>query len=333
MMALEQKSNSINNNLAPIILFVFNRPDHTRQTIEALQKNQMALESELFVFCDGPRCEKDLEKINQVYQVIDNVNGFKKVVVKKSALNKGLANSVINGVGEILDKYGRAIILEDDIVTASDFLVFMNRALDFYNDDERVFEVAGFNYSNYKNPKNYLYSVFPSLRSSSWGWATWKNRWDKVDFAVKDYDVIKNNKKIQKEFRKIGDNLFEMLQNQIKGKIDSWAIRVCWHMFKNKLYCIYPTQTLVKNIGMDSTGVHCHTDLDAMNFDLTNQNQEIKFMAIEDMINCNYAEREFLKYTRYSFVKKFFISRKKKTKLKYILLGIIIAETIRFLIV
>ncbi len=319
------------NNLAPIVLFVYNRPSHTEQTLAALKNNDLAKESELFIFCDGPRGEKDLEMIKQVYQVIDHVEGFKNVFVKKLSLNKGLAKSVIEGVGEVLNLHGRAIVLEDDIITSSNFLSFINRALNFYQDDKKIFSVTGFNYHNYKKPKNYRHDVFFVSRISSWGWATWKDRWDEVDFKVADYASIKNDKKIQKEFRKKGDNLFEMLRKQMLGKIDTWDIQVGWHMFKNKLYCVFPVKTLVKNIGLDSSGTHCHADHDMMNFDLkSHEHNFVKFVEATNFIS---AENNFLKYTEYSFVKKLISSRKKRAKPKYIIFGIIIAELLRFLFV
>ena len=321
-------------NLAPIVLFVYNRPKHALQTIEALQKNHLASESELFIFCDGPRGEKDLAKIEEVHQIIDNVSGFKKVTVKKLALNRGLANSVLAGVGEIINKYGKVIVLEDDIITASNFLDFINESLEFYKDDKRIFSITGFNYPDYEKPKNYQNDLFfVQGRMSSWGWGSWKDRWNEVDFAVKDFDVIKNNQKIQKEFRKCGDNFFEMLTNQMRGKVDAWDIQISWEMFKKKMSCVIPTNTLVKNIGFDTSGIHCHADSSMMDFNLENSTKKVNLVKFDDVIDNASAEKKFLKYTEYSFVKKLITSRKKRMKLKYILFGMAIAELLRFLFV
>jgi len=319
-------------NLAPIVLFVYNRPSHTKQTIEALQKNNLANDSELFIFCDGPRGEKDLAKLKEVHQIIDNVSGFKNVVVKKLSLNRGLANSVLAGVGEVINRYGKVIVLEDDIVTAANFLDFINQSLEFYKEDKRIFAITGFNYPNYKNPKNYSSDVFfVQGRMSSWGWGSWKDRWNQVDFAVKDFDEIKSNKGKQKEFRKCGDNFFEMLENQIRGKIDAWDIQISWTMFKKNMSCVVPVSTLVKNIGFDASGVHCHADPGMMNFDLGRVIKKVDQVKFDQVINNSDAEKNFLKYTKYSFVKKLISSRKKRIKLKYVIFGMVIVELLRFL--
>jgi len=321
---------SFMQNLAPIVLFVYNRPDHALRTIEALKKNNLAKESELFIFCDGPKNENGLSKINEVHKVIDLVDGFKNVVVKKAALNKGLANSVISGVGEIVEKYGKVIVLEDDVVTATCFLQFMNDALDFYQHDKRIFTVTGFNFANYKKPQNYFHDIFfIKGRSSSWGWAIWKDRWQKIDFLVKDYDKIASDKKMQKEFTKSGDNLFCMLKDQMTGKIDTWDVQTSYAMFKAGASCVFPIKTMVKNIGFDSSGAHCHADQSMSDFSFDN-NQKVQLVGIDDAINNDSAAKNFLKFVQDKYRDKIF-SKKTFYKIKYVLIGLLLAKILDFL--
>lgn len=247
--------------LAPIVLFVYNRPWHTRQTIEALQKNEFASESELFIFADGPKGNLTIEQINAVNDVrsfIINISGFKSVNIEFSDNNKGLANSVIYGVSKVIEKYGKAIVIEDDIVTHPYFLRYTNDALDYYENDNRIFSIGGY-CPNLKIPICYLKSSFIVHRTESWGWATWKNRWEKADWSISDYALFEKSPKEIALFNRGGDDMFPMLKKQLNGEIDSWAIRWDYTLYKNNAYCLRPTKTLVLNIGFDNSGTNCTT--------------------------------------------------------------------------
>lgn len=243
-------------SLAPIILFVYNRPWHTQQTVEALQKNELATESDLFIFADGAKTEND-EKVNEVRKYIKTITGFKSVTIFEKEKNCGLANSVIAGVTEIINKFGKVIVVEDDIVTSKYFLKFMNEALDFFENDEQIFSVSGYNYSDKKMkiPKSYKDDIYLSYRHESWGWGTWKNRWERVDWKVADFKEFSENIELQKAFNRGGADMSEMLKAQMNGKIDSWAIRFDYALFKNNCFNIKPVQSLVYNIGLTS-GTH-----------------------------------------------------------------------------
>jgi hypothetical protein len=145
--------------------------------------------------------------------------------------------------------------MEDDILTAPSFLSFMNKALDFYKDNMKIFSISGYPYPVHI-PQAYTNDVFISYRASSWGWATWKDRWEKADWAVKDFSKFALNKEEQSAFNKAGEDLSSMLKAQMKGKVDSWAIRWSYSHFKNNAYCLYPIVPLCKNIGTDSSGTH-----------------------------------------------------------------------------
>ena len=246
--------------LAPIILFLYNRLKHSQETIEALQKNDLAKDSDLYVFCDGPKqdaTEEQMARIQEVQSFAEHITGFKSVCVKKQKNNKGLANSVIDGVSEIVKKHGRCIVVEDDIVTHPFFLRFMNEALAFYEDDKRIFTIGGMT-DKIDIPQNYKKDILVCQRVESWGWATWADRWFSAEWDITKYSIWgKNRKKEIKQLCRGGDDLWGMLQMQNQKKIDSWAVRWQYNMSQQNKLCLRPVYSLVTNVGMDGSGVHC----------------------------------------------------------------------------
>ena len=246
---------------APIVLFVYNRPWHTQQTVEALQKNELVAESDLFIFADGAKTEND-EKVNEVRKYIKTITGFKSITIFEKEKNCGLANSVIAGVAEIINKFGKVIVVEDDIVTSKYFLKFMNEALNFFENDERIFSVSAYTYpaKTMKIPKSYKHDIYLSYRHGSWGWGTWKERWSSVDWRVSDFNDFSQNVEFQKTFNRSGADMSGMLKAQIEGRIDSWAIRFDYSLFKQNKFNIRPVKSLVNNVGLDNSGTHTGAD-------------------------------------------------------------------------
>lgn len=245
--------------LAPIILFVYNRLWHTRQTVTALQKNELAKESELFIYSDAPKNEQAIENVADVREYIKTVDGFKKVTIIERDKNWGLADSIIDGVTKTINEYCRVIVLEDDLVTSPYFLRFMNEGLEFYHDNHEIMSISGYTLppSCMKFPKNFADDVYLNYRNSSWGWATWADRWDLVDWEIKDFHQFINDTEQKKLFNRGGDDLTDMLISQMEGRIDSWAIRFSYAHFKQRMYSICPHYSYVNNIGHDGTGTHC----------------------------------------------------------------------------
>ncbi|QLG44575.1 glycosyltransferase family protein [Costertonia aggregata] len=240
---------------APVVLFTYNRLSETRQTVRALENNYLAADSELYIFSDGPKNLHDEKKILEVRKFLRNVNGFKKVHFFESDKNKGLAHSVINGVTKVLDIKGKLIVLEDDLVSSPNFLDFMNQALDFYEDVHEIISISGY---TLKLPslKNYEKDYYLGQRASSWGWGMWKDRWDKVDWKVSDYNKFKKNYKNVFAFYNIGSDMPWMLKNQMNGKIDSWAIRLCYHQFKNNMLTVFASSSKINSIGSGKDATH-----------------------------------------------------------------------------
>jgi hypothetical protein len=241
------------NNLAPIVLFVYNRPWHTRQTVEALQKNKLASESELFIYCDNAKSGDSQGLVNEVRGFVNNIDGFKKITIIKRKRNYGLANSIIDGVTKIVNKYGKVIVLEDDLVTSPYFLEFMNDGLEMYEDELKVASIHGYIY-----PIDNLPDIFFIKGADCWGWATWKRAWDEFEPNGKKLLNELKSKKLEKEADFNNSFRFtQMLKDQIKGKNNSWAIR--WYMstFLKDMVTLYPGKSYVENIGFDSSGAHC----------------------------------------------------------------------------
>ena len=245
-------------SLAPMVLFTFNRLDHTKKTIDALKENILAKESELFIFSDGARNSEEYIKVKSVRKYLKSIDGFKKINIIEAEKNRGLAKSVISGVTDIINKYGKVIVLEDDLVTSKYFLKYMNEALTIFKEREDIWSISGYG-PNINITTDYKDDIYITKRGSSWGWATWKDRWELVDWKVSDYNIFKSNREMIQEFNLSGKDLAPMLDDQIAGRIDSWAIRWVYSQFRNNMYTVYPIKSLVKNIGNDLSGTHTTT--------------------------------------------------------------------------
>ncbi|UMB54365.1 glycosyltransferase [Lutibacter sp. A64] len=238
--------------LAPICLFTYNRLNETKQTVAALQCNFLAKESDLFIFSDGGKDDISKEKVAEVRKYIKNITGFKSIKIIASPTNKGLANSIISGVSQIIEEYEKVIVLEDDLITAPNFLDFMNQALDFYEKEASVFSISGYT-MDLPSLKTLTKDYYLGVRASSWGWGTWKNRWQDVDWEVSD---SKMSLKKRFKFMQGGSDLPRMLKKQLKGKIDSWAIRWCYHQFNKNLYTIFPKESKLISVGFNDEATH-----------------------------------------------------------------------------
>lgn len=250
-----------NNCLAPILLFVYNRPEHVEKVLGKLCQCRMAAESTLYIFSDGPKTQEDRENVEAVREIIHEFAKhahFLSIKIREQKQNRGLANSIISGVTEIIEKYEQVIVLEDDLLVSVDFLEYMNGALQFYKDRSEVWSIAGYS-PNISIPRSYREEVYVCLRAGSWGWATWKDRWDTIDWDVKDYDTFRGDKKARKAFQRRGENMPEMLDAQMEHKIDSWAIRFCYEQYKQNRITINPVCSRVDNLGVDGSGTHGQT--------------------------------------------------------------------------
>jgi len=239
--------------LAPIVLFTYNRLWHTQQTIEALQKNELASESELFIYSDGGKDEESWARAKELREYLKSIDGFKNITIIEQEKNLGLADSIISGVTKIVNEYAKIIVLEDDIVTSPYFLRYMNDALDFYENVDKVWHISGW---NYPIDANGLSDTFLWRNMNCWGWATWASRWKRYEKKPKELIASFNEGEIE-YFNLDGcvDFWSQVIKNH-NGSMNSWAIFWAATIHKSDGLCLNPSQTYAKNIGFDGTGVH-----------------------------------------------------------------------------
>lgn len=242
-------------SLAPIAVFVYNRPEHTRRMVEALQKNKLAQESELFIFSDGPKNDNATEMVDRVRAYIKTVRGFQRITIVEREKNYGLSASVHSGVTEVVEQYGKIIVLEDDLVVAPDFLKYMNAALDTYEHKNQVMQISGFMFQGVEIKGDHALFL-PCI--TSWGWATWSRAWKHMNIdAGRVLKAIEQSRMKKNRFNLNGYYDYAgLLQATLSGKMDSWAIIWYAAVFEAHGLVLYPPETLVLNMGFDGSGVH-----------------------------------------------------------------------------
>lgn len=252
-------------SLAPIILFVYNRPEHTRKTLEALANNFFADDSVLYIYADGPKKDTDesmLESLNNTRRIIKERQWCKEVVIIESDINKGLADSIVEGVTSVINKHGKVIILEDDIATTSGFLKYMNDALNLYEEDKEVMHISGYLPTTMGQEK--LSETFFLRYMNCWGWATWKDRWSHLstDSESLYQTAISLPDIAELDFKgELNPHILEQLDNNRKGIMKTWAVKWYLSIFIQKGLCLYPHKSLVNNIGFDGSGENCTTNI------------------------------------------------------------------------
>jgi hypothetical protein len=247
--------------LAPIALFVYNRPDHTRQVLKCLHANKLSGQSRLVIYCDGPKENadaSDLSAIDEVRRLCASEKWCGEVQLVKREKNMGLADSIVHGVTQLVNESGKVIVLEDDLVTSPGFLEFMNQALSLYVNEEKVMHLSAYMYPRLRKPFAALPDTLFIKFMACWGWATWKRAWDHYNdsaefLAAQLHDAEKKNR-----FNLDGStaSLYWQLEQNAKGKLHTWAIKWSASIFLKDGLCLFPGDSLVKNIGNDGTGTH-----------------------------------------------------------------------------
>lgn len=235
------------------LLFTYNRYHHTKQVVDALKQNTM-LPQKLLIFQDGLKEGSDEIEWKKVNDLICSIDWCDKEIIVSSC-NKGLAVSIVSGIKYAFREYEAVIVLEDDCVPMAGFISFMNQCLEKYVDDKRVYSISGYGWPIQLEKKQY--DVYGCGRISSWGWGTWKERWHIYE---KDYEIVRKMKQEPMASRKLamwGQDLEDTLVGNIKGICDSWAVFWALNVIGREGICINPYQSLIKNIGLDGSGVHC----------------------------------------------------------------------------
>ena len=243
--------------LAPILLFVYNRPEHLKRCVQSLLNNRLATDSDLYIFSDAQKTEADKLSVNQVRAFIREIVGFRNVSIIERESNWGLARSIIDGVTAMIDKYGKVIVVEDDLVVAPFFLQFMNDALMIYEDEPRVGHIQACDFTQDPN----LPDTFLIKWTGSWGWATWQRAWK--HFNPNGMELLKQleNRELTQAFDFNGTYGFtRMLRHQIEGKNNSWAIRWNASLFLKDILSLNVGRSLVSNQGFDGSGTNCGSE-------------------------------------------------------------------------
>ena len=241
--------------LAPIGLSTYARVDHLKETIEALRKNPLAPRSKLVVFSDGPK-PGDEEKVSAVRTYLKSVDGFAEITVLERAENNRVFNNR-EGIRNLLDEHGSAIILEEDVVTAPSFLDFMNAALVRYKDDQTIFSISGYS-PPFKLPASLKSNTFVLPRFSAWGFGIWKDRFDRIRMKIDESEylqLIQEPKRVSK-FAEGGWDLPRKLYREVSGEVDALDIKIMYQQFLYGMHTLYPTISLTHNTGHDGSGLH-----------------------------------------------------------------------------
>ncbi len=245
---------------APIAVFAFNRPDLLSRTLTALAANDLAGDSPLTIFCDGPRHEGDAAGTQAVRNLARSATGFASLDVVERPRNMGCAASIIDGLTEMFRRHERLVVIEDDILTSPHTLRFLNEGLARYADNAAVFNIAAWSPPDIARqlPPGYPYDVYAIPRFNCWGWASWRDRFQDIDWDVTDYPAFKNSPQQRQAFNAGGDDMSPMLDAQMEGRLDTWDIRADYARFKKGMLGINPVRSHALNIGMGS-GTHTTT--------------------------------------------------------------------------
>jgi hypothetical protein len=245
--------------LAPVALFVYKRPWHTRRTVEALQDNDLAAKSDLIIYSDGPRTDEDVEKVREVRRYVNSITGFNRVTIVERNQNLGLAKSVVNGVTDTVNRYGRVVVLEDDLFVSTHFLEYMNTALSLFEDNSRVMQISGHMFQ-----VNFSVEIADSFflpYTTTVGWGTWQRAWNLFDPDMQGIAHLRQDGRFRQEFDMEGTYpYYEMIMDQKTGRINSWGIQWYLSVFVHRGLVLHPKHSLVRHIGFDEDATHAKRD-------------------------------------------------------------------------
>ncbi|CAM3555554.1 glycosyltransferase [Sphingobacterium prati] len=289
------------NSLAPVLLFVYNRPAHTLKTLAALERNKYADQTILYIYSDAAKDERAIEAVEEVRRIIKKPWSFKQIKIVERDKNWGLAANVIDGVTKVVQEHGQIIVLEDDLETSAFALDYFNKALDRYKEDEQVMQISGYGYP-VKNlgelPETFFFRV-----ANSWGWATWDRAWQhfnpNIDELVSDF----SEEQIHQFSIEGKENFWKQVQELRSGKINSWAIRWYASVFKKNGLVLYPRNSMTQNIGNDGSGTHTAAE---STYQVTLADHPVRYFPTE--IAENVQAYEAIKYF-YAHRKGSFLSR------------------------
>lgn len=242
------------SELAPIVLFVFRRPDHTARLLESLSRNAEISRSTLYVYCEGSRSEADQPAVDATRELVRAYTCAGTLQVIERERNLGCAASILAGIDEVLARHDRIIVLEDDLILSPQFLQYMNAALTRYSGSDRVMHVSGYAFA--PDPERPVSAgMMPFI--ASWGWGTWARAWSFLDRELEGLPWLDRYRWRRFRFDLYGAFEYrKMIDQYIHGQIDAWDIRWYLSVFRRGGLCVYPSQSLVENRGHDGSGTH-----------------------------------------------------------------------------
>lgn len=287
--------------LAPIVLFAYNRPKHIQKCLESLNRCFLANQSKLFVYIDAPKNIGDVKKVQEVQRIIDSYQWVRKIEVIQREKNYGLAHNIINGVSEIVEKYKKVIVLEDDLYLSQGFLQYMNEALYIYENEGRVMNINGYMYPlGIKLPETFFYNVI-----SSWGWATWARAWQYFNPNTEElWDKLQKNNQMY-DFDLNGSTVFRsQLERNLEGTLDTWAIKWYASVYLQQGFCLNPRKSLVQNMGFDNSGTNTHN---TNQYDIPELAEKINvnLITLQELRGIRKKMKVFYRYKGISYKHKF----------------------------
>ena len=283
---------------APIALFVYNRPGHAQRAVASLRKNSEAATSDLFVFSDAAKGAADLEGVEHTRAWVRGLSGFASVTVVERQVNLGLAGSIVDGVTRLCLDFGRAIVLEDDLVLSPFFLRYMNDGLARYSKMPQIASIHGYTYP----VDSRLPETFFLRGADCWGWATWARAWQAFEPDAASLLTQLRERGLAQAFDLDGAGPYiKMLEDFIAGKNDSWAVR--WHAsaYLQDMLTLYPGRSLVRNIGIDGSGIHSG-DVDVYDSGLAQRPIAVEAIEIAESVAARSAFKRHFQATRPSVI-------------------------------
>ena len=248
-----------NERRTPVVMIGYSRVATLARSLTCLSKCESVGERPLLLYLDAPYREEDRQDCERMYLAACDIRAtiLPGLQVIRREKNYGVPGNLLAAVRENLDQYGSVIFFEDDVCVSRTFLTYMDQALSFYENDNRIFCINGYKSPYISVPRSYPYDIYLTPRNMAWGFGVWKDRWDRVDFAMSDWDEFKSDNGKLNSLRGAGCDLESLIESQLSGRVHTWDVQCTYHMVKNGLYAIEPRWSMTRNIGFGVGGLHC----------------------------------------------------------------------------
>jgi hypothetical protein len=239
----------------PVAVFTYNRPRHTHSALEALSRCAGLEQCSVYLFSDAPRGADQAAQVSETRAVLRQWASKLRATLVERSENLGLSKSIVSGVSSLCNEYGQVIVLEDDLIVSPDFLTYMVSALERYESEAQVMQIAG---CTLASPSSLTQDAFFLPVTTTWGWATWRRAWQQFSWLPQDLATARTESQWLERFNLHGTyNYLQMLDDRLAGRNDSWGILWWYAVSRQRGLVLYPKRNLVQNIGFDGSGIHC----------------------------------------------------------------------------